>query len=148
MRRWCGRSSPGGRGRRGRVSRPALLELPVDLAEAVIGHARAELPNEACGLLGGVAGRATTFHPARNALGSPRRYDLHPEDLVRLMFEIEAAGDELVAIFHSHTRSPAVPSPTDVRSAEYTVPYLIASLAGRERVLRAWWIGSGEVTEI
>lgn len=131
------------------MSRPALLELPVDLVEAVIGHARAELPNEACGLLSGAAGRATTFHPARNTLGSPRRFDLHPEDLVRLMFEMEAAGNELVAIFHSHPRSPAVPSLTDVRGAEYRVPYLIASLEARsEPVLRAWWIAAGEAAEI
>ncbi len=131
------------------MSRPAALELPADIAEALIDHARAELPNEACGLLGGTAGRATTFHRARNALGSPRRYDLHPEDLVRLVFEIEAAGEELVAIFHSHTRSPAVPSPTDVRSAEYRVPYLIASLVAEAGpVLRAWSIDSGEVSEI
>jgi [CysO sulfur-carrier protein]-S-L-cysteine hydrolase len=132
------------------VSPPATLLLAADVAEALFDHARAELPNEACGLLSGPAGRATNFHPARNALGSPRRYDLHPEDLVRLMFEIESAGDELVAIFHSHTRAPAVPSPTDVRSAEYRVPYLIASLeeAGPGPMLRAWWIQSGEVAEI
>ena len=131
------------------MNRPALLELSADLAGAVIDHARAELPNEACGLLAGAVDLATTFHPARNALGSPRRFDLHPEDLVRIMFEMEAAGDELVAIFHSHTRGPAVPSATDVRSAEYRVPYLIASLdAGAEPVLRAWWIASGEVAEI
>ncbi len=132
------------------MSRPAALDLAAVVAEALIDHARAELPNEACGLLSGPAGWATTFHSARNALASPRRYDLHPEDLVRLMFEIESAGDELVAIFHSHTRSPAVPSPTDVRSAEYRVPYLIASLegAGSGPMLRAWWIESGGAAEI
>ncbi len=132
------------------MSHPAALELTGDIAEALIDHARAELPNEACGLLSGPAGRAATFHPARNALGSPLRYDLHPEDLVRLMFEIESAGDELVAIFHSHTRSPAVPSATDVRSAEYQVPYLIASMeeAGPGPMLRAWWIESGGIAEI
>ena len=131
------------------MSPPAALELSSDVAEAVIEHARTELPNEACGLLSGAAGRATTFHGARNARASPRRYDLHPEDLVRLMFEIEAAGDDLVAIFHSHPRSPAVPSLTDVRGAEYRVPYLIASLdVGAEPVLRAWWIASGEAAEI
>ena len=131
------------------MSHPAALELTADIAEALVDHARAELPYEACGLLSGPAGRATTFHPARNALGSPLRYDLHPEDLVRLMFEIESAGDELVAIFHSHTRSPAVPSPTDVRSAGYSVPYLIASLdVGAAPMLRAWWIDSGEAAEI
>ena len=90
------------------------LTLPAALAEEVMQHARADLPNEACGLLAGsvAAGLGRRFHPARNVEASPLRYNVHPEDLVRITFAIEDAGEELVAIFHSHTRSPAVPSPT------------------------------------
>ena len=87
------------------------LDLPPLLGEELMRHARAELPNEACGLLSGslASGRAIRFHPARNVEASPLRYDVHPEDLVRITFAIEDAGEELVAIFHSHTRSAAVP---------------------------------------
>jgi len=118
-------------------------------------HARAELPNEACGLLSGSLedGRATTFHPARNAEASPLRYNVHPEDLVRITFAIEDAGGELVAIFHSHTRSTAVPSATDRRSAMYPdAVYLLASLADPDappaRALRAWRIHGGQAFEV
>ncbi len=134
------------------------LSLPRAVAETLLAHAREELPNEACGLLAGAfdpdgAGRASVFHPARNVEASPLRYDVHPEDLVRIVFAIEDAGEDLVAIFHSHTRSPAVPSATDRRSAQYDRPfYLLATLAEPdappERALRAWRIMGGHSFEV
>jgi proteasome lid subunit RPN8/RPN11 len=131
------------------------LTLPRAVARVLLAHARAELPNEACGLLSGTArdGMATTFHPARNAEASPLRYNVHPDDLVRITFQIEDAGEDLVAIFHSHTRSPAVPSPTDRRAAMYPdAVYLLASLADPsappEAALRAWRIRAGDVSEV
>lgn len=133
----------------------ATLVLPEALAQAMLDHARAELPNEACGMVSGVAaeGRALAFHPARNAEASPLRYNVHPDDLVRITFEIEDAGHDLVAVFHSHTRSPAVPSATDLRAAMYPDAfYLLASLtdpqAGPMQALRAWRIRHGETTEV
>ena len=131
------------------------LALPSSIADEVLLHARAELPNEACGLLSGslATGRATRFHPARNAEASPLRYNVHPEDLVRITFAIEDAGEELIAIFHSHTRSAAVPSATDRRTAMYPDPfYLLASLADRDasaaRAMRSWRIYRGQAFEV
>jgi proteasome lid subunit RPN8/RPN11 len=131
------------------------LALPPSIADELMRHARAELPNEACGLLSGPpgSGRATRFHPARNAEASPLRYNVHPEDLVRITFTIEDAGEELVAIFHSHTRSSAVPSATDRRTAMYPDPfYLLASLSEADapsaQALRAWRIHGGEAFEV
>jgi len=131
------------------------LAIPAALAQELLAHARAELPNEACGLLSGslADGRATAFHPTRSAEASPLRYSVHPDDLVRITFAIEDAGEDLVAIFHSHTRSAAVPSATDRRTAMYPDPfYLLASLAQPDAppasALRAWRIADGEATEV
>jgi len=131
------------------------LAIPAAVAAELLAHARAELPNEACGLLSGsfADGRATAFHPTRNAEASPLRYSVHPDDLVRITFAIEDAGEDLVAIFHSHTRSAAVPSATDRRAAMYPDPfYLLASLAKPDAspasVLRAWRIFRGEAFEV
>lgn len=131
------------------------LEIPYPIAEALLEHARSELPNEACGLLSGSLGegRAVTFHPARNSEASPLRYNIHPEDLLRITFEIEEAGSDLVAIYHSHTRSPAVPSSTDRRAAQYPDQfYVLATLAnpeaGAEQALRAWRIHGGQMFEV
>jgi [CysO sulfur-carrier protein]-S-L-cysteine hydrolase len=113
------------------------------------------VPNEACGLLAGnlEAGTATAYHPARNADASPYVYTVHPDDLVRIVFGIEDAGEDLVAIFHSHTHTPAVPSPTDRRQAQYPdVFYVLASLmeadAAPEGALRAWRITDGTSREV
>jgi proteasome lid subunit RPN8/RPN11 len=131
------------------------VTVPRPVAEELMAHARSELPNEACGLLAGslASGRACTYHPARNAEASPLRYSVHPEDLVRITFAIEEAGKELVAIFHSHTHSSAVPSATDRRASMYPDQfYVIATLADPEappdRVLRSWRIIRGHSFEV
>lgn len=131
------------------------LTLSSAVADAILVHARSELPNEACGLLSGDlgSGRATAFHPAGNSEASPLRYNVDPDDLVRIVFGIEDAGEELVAIFHSHTRSPAVPSPTDLRSAQYPdAIYLLATVADAAAApsvaLRAWRIRDGASAEV
>lgn len=134
---------------------PEGIFLPRQVAERVLDHARASMPNEACGILSGSLHdrRVTGFHPARNVDASPLRFTLHPEDQVRITFAIERAGEELVAIFHSHPRSPAVPSPTDRRGATYPEAFhLLASLSdpntAPDRCLRAWRIQGGSVREV
>ncbi len=131
------------------------LVLPHAVADELLAHAHAELPNEACGLLSGslATGRAVRFHPARNVEASPLRYNVHPQDLVRITFAIEDGGEDLVAIFHSHTRSAAVPSATDRRTAMYPDPfYLLATLTDPDAApassLRAWRILRGQAFEV
>ena len=131
------------------------LTLPAVVARAMLDHARAELPNEACGLVSGIlrTGLALAFHPARNSERSARRYNVHPDDLLRITLEIEAAGRDLVGIFHSHTHTPAVPSATDLRVAMYAEPfYVLATLADPdstpEHALRAWSIRGGRSMEM
>jgi len=131
------------------------LTIPSSVADELLEHARAEVPNEACGLLAGnlASGRATAFHPARNEEASPLRYNVHPDDLVRIVFGIEDAGQDLVGIFHSHTHTPAVPSATDLRTAQYPDAfYVLVTLsdpnAGPADSLRAWRIRDGASTEV
>ena len=131
------------------------LTVPSPIANELLVHARSELPNEGCGLVSGdlAAGRVTRYHPARNVEASPLRYNVHPDDLVRIVFGIEEAGEDLVAIFHSHTRTAAVPSPMDRRTALYPgVFYLLATLvdpgATPASALRAWRIHGGQSFEV
>ena len=129
---------------------PVLSE---ELARLLLEHAGAELPNEACALLGGDAasGTVTSLHPARNAAASPYRFDVHRADLVRIVHAIDAAGEDLVAIFHSHPATPPEPSPTDLREARYDVAQLIAGTetpSGPMRGLRAWRFSHGRAVEL
>jgi [CysO sulfur-carrier protein]-S-L-cysteine hydrolase len=120
------------------------------MADEMVAHARAEAPNECCGMIGGRDGSATSIHRARNAEESPLRYLIHPTDQFRIMEEIEARGEELAAIYHSHTGSPAYPSQTDINLAEnWPDPlYVICSIADREPEVRAFEIRDGEVEEV
>jgi proteasome lid subunit RPN8/RPN11 len=125
---------------------PACVELSADLVQAMIDHARAEYPNEMCGLIigDGLAadgGRSLRWEPTRNRAASPLRYDIHPDDLLRLTIATEKANEEFWAIVHSHTHSPARPSPTDIGLAFYPdAVYLLVSLAEDEPAVAAWRI--------
>jgi len=140
---------------------PASAAIPAAIRDAIVSHARAEYPNEACGLIAGAAppadgGTATAWHPTRNRAASPLRYEIHPEDLLRISLEIDDADEVVWGIVHSHVRSPARPSPTDVGLAFYPdALYLLVSLSEAEAdpvtgaaSVRAWRIVSGEAFEV
>jgi [CysO sulfur-carrier protein]-S-L-cysteine hydrolase len=125
------------------------MRIPKAIYEELLEHAREVAPNECCGLIGGEDGVAKTVYRARNAEASPLRYNLDPQDQFRIMTEMEERGEELAAIYHSHTASPAYPSRTDINLAAYPdALYLIVSLAEGEKDLRGFRIVDGEVTEV
>ncbi|HEX5894182.1 MAG TPA: M67 family metallopeptidase [Solirubrobacterales bacterium] len=125
------------------------MRISKSIYEELLEHARAEAPNECCGLIGGENGEAQSVYRARNAEASPLRYNLDPQDQFRIMSEMEERGEELAAIYHSHTASPAYPSQTDINLAAYpNAIYLIVSLAEDEVQFRGFEIRDGEVTEV
>jgi proteasome lid subunit RPN8/RPN11 len=102
--------------------------------DEIVEHARAEAPNECCGIVAAKDGSAVKVFRAVNAEASPVRYGLDPHDQYRIMKEIDDAGWSLGAIYHSHTASPAYPSQTDVNLAFYPDSlYVIVSLQSPER---------------
>src|SRR5262245_38440847 len=125
------------------------MQIPKTVYEELLAHAREDAPNECCGLIGGGDGVARTVYRARNAEASPLRYNLDPQDQFRIMTEMEEKGEELSAIYHSHTASSAYPSQTDINLAAYPdALYLIVSLAEGEKELRGFRIEDGKVTEV
>jgi [CysO sulfur-carrier protein]-S-L-cysteine hydrolase len=129
------------------------IRLPRAIADAILAQAHAESPLEACGLIPGAAfaadgGEPLRYVPCRNALASPVRYTIHPEDLLRVAIDADDAGGVIWGIAHSHVRSPAVPSPTDVDLAYYPdAVYLVVSLSDAP-ALRAWRIADGSAREV
>ena len=117
------------------------MVVPGEIRGALMEHAQAEQPNEACGLVLLRAGVAERYEPGRNAAASPYRFEL---DVDPELWFAEDDGYEL-AVFHSHLSSPARPSRTDVENIGLWEgkPYLIYSLARDE--LRAWTIAGGQI---
>ena len=133
---------------------PTSATLSVSIVQALIDHARRDYPNEACGLIIGSApassgGVALRFEPTRNAAASPYRYEIDSADLLRLTLAADERDEVFWGIVHSHVRSPARPSPTDIGLALYPdALYLLVSLAGDEPDVRAWRIVDGAVFEV
>jgi len=139
----------------------ASAEVPAQIREAIVALARVEYPNEACGLIVGDryaadGGVALRFVPTRNRAASPFRYEIHPDDLLRLTIETDDANEVFWGIVHSHTHTPAAPSPTDIGLAFYPdALYILISLSedeadpgSGEPSLRAWRIVDGQVHEV
>jgi [CysO sulfur-carrier protein]-S-L-cysteine hydrolase len=115
--------------------------IPAAVRSALVEHAEAEKPNEACGLIALRDGRAERYLAGRNGAASPYRFEL--EVRPDLWF-LEDDGYEL-AVFHSHLFSPPHPSRTDVENIGLWErrPYLIYSL--RRDELAAWTIADGSI---
>ena len=126
------------------------MKLPRSFAQQIIDQAKAEHPNECCGLLAGSDGEATRIFPMTNAERSPVIYRMEPAEQLKVFNAIDDERLNLVGIYHSHTRSPAYPSSTDVSLAYYPeAVYLIVSLADMDEPdLRGFHITDGKVTEI
>jgi [CysO sulfur-carrier protein]-S-L-cysteine hydrolase len=114
--------------------------------DELVGHARADAPNECCGYLRARGGTVQEVVRATNVRASPYGYELDSKSLLAAN-ELDDNGSE-VGIYHSHPRSPAEPSQTDVNLAHYPHwTYLIVSLADDSPVVRAWRIADGRVDE-
>ena len=119
------------------------MVIPPAVRSALVEHAEAERPNEACGLVLFREGVAERYVPAENAAASPYRFELKADPEV---WFLEDEGYEL-AVFHSHPASPARPSRTDVENIGLWEGrlYLILSLGSKE--LAAFRIEDGQIRE-
>jgi proteasome lid subunit RPN8/RPN11 len=120
------------------------------LVNELVAHAREELPNECCGIIATKDGEAMKVFRAANTYASPLRYEIDSKDLIKIYLEIEGEGWELGGIYHSHTKSPAVPSQTDINEARWPdAVYLIVSLADADNPdVRAYRIADSTVSEV
>ena len=124
------------------------MRIPRALFDELVAHAVEDAPNECCGMIAARDGEAVAVHRATNAAASPFRYELDGMEQYRIQMEIEDAGCELGAIYHSHTRSDPVPSQTDINLAFYPDSlYVIVGVKADEPDVRAWRIADGRYDE-
>lgn len=127
-----------------------MLRMSSEVYLQMVSHCLEGLPEEACGLLSGDAQTSTvvTCHPVRNVAASARIYTVDPRGHLRADREAEAAGEEILAVFHSHTHTDAYPSATDVAQApDPGWHYVLVSLRDVHPVVRSYRIHDGQVEE-
>ena len=131
-----------------------MTQVEKRFIDDMVAHAKEDLPNECCGILAGRDGRVLKLYRMTNVEASPFRFSMDPGEIVKVDTE---AGDndwELLAIYHSHTRSEAYPSDTDVRIAGGTaelwpeVRYVLVSLMDEDHPqVRLFQIADRAITE-
>jgi proteasome lid subunit RPN8/RPN11 len=128
-----------------------VLTIDRTTYDAIWAHARADHPDEACGVVAGPAGsdRPARFVPMANAARSPTFYEFDSMDLLRLYREMDANDEEPVVVYHSHTATEAYPSRTDVAYAsEPGAHYVLVSTRDPQvEEFRSFRIVDGEVRE-
>jgi proteasome lid subunit RPN8/RPN11 len=126
------------------------VRIPQDLLDEIVDHARADAPNECCGLIGSKDGVATSVHRTRNLKASPLAFEMHGPDVMRIIEEIEDAGGELGGMYHSHTRTEPAPSQTDLNFARNWpgLEWVIVGLGGDEAEVRSYLIDDDGVHRV
>jgi [CysO sulfur-carrier protein]-S-L-cysteine hydrolase len=128
-----------------------MLTIERGLVDKIIAHARADHPDEACGVIAGPEGsdRPVRFVPMTNAERSPTFYRFDSMEQLQVWREMDARDEEPVVIYHSHTSTEAYPSRTDVSyAAEPGAHYLLVSTRDADEVeVRSFRIRDGEIAE-
>jgi proteasome lid subunit RPN8/RPN11 len=128
-----------------------MLTISSLLYEKIVAHARADHPDEACGVIAGPAGsdRPERFIAMLNAERSPTFYRFDSLEQLRVWREMDDRDEEPVVIYHSHTATEAYPSRTDISYAsEPGAHYVLVSTREPDGCeFRSFRIVDGEVTE-
>jgi proteasome lid subunit RPN8/RPN11 len=129
------------------------MRIARDLYEQIVTHARLQAPDECCGMVSARDGSAVKVYPAAN-IAEERlrrlRFEIGANEQLRIQTEIDDAGLDLGAIYHSHTRTDPRPSQTDINFARNWpgVLWIIVGVGGAEPEVRTWRIDDGgQVTE-
>jgi len=127
----------------------SAMRIARALVDEMIAHARDDDPNECCGLVSRRNGDAVKVYRTTNTEVSRFRFVIDPAEQLRIYNEIEDAGLDLGAIYHSHTRSAPYPSQTDINFAKDWpgVLWIIIGLADGEPEVRTYEIRDGQVAE-
>ncbi|MCG5220513.1 M67 family metallopeptidase [Streptosporangium sp. KLBMP 9127] len=128
-----------------------MLTIARDLVDKMVAHARADHPDEACGVIAGPVGsdRPERFIAMENAERSPTFYRFDSMEQLRVWREMDDRDEEPVVIYHSHTATEAYPSRTDIGyAAEPNAHYVLVSTKEADDVeFRSYRILDGVVTE-
>lgn len=128
-----------------------MLTIERSLVDRIVAHARADHPDEACGVIAGPIGsdRPVRFVQMVNAERSPTFYRFDSQEQLKVWREMDDRDEEPVVIYHSHTATEAYPSRTDISYAqEPNAHYVLVSTREEDDVeFRSYRILDGEVTE-
>jgi len=125
------------------------LRIRPGVHDAIAREASAAFPDECCGVLAGRGDVIETIYPVRNTAEDARtRFEMDPAEMWAARRQATREGLEVLGFYHSHPRTPPVPSSYDIERAYYSdAVYLIAGLSPGFSV-RAFRISGGSADEV
>jgi [CysO sulfur-carrier protein]-S-L-cysteine hydrolase len=126
------------------------MQITAEQLEVITEHAIRDAPNECCGLIAVKDGVVSRVLVAENEAASPLRFEISGKALLTLIDDIEEAGEELGAIYHSHTRSAPYPSQTDINFAAGWpgLEWLIVGTVDSPPEVKSYLIDGADVTDV
>lgn len=125
------------------------LQIEEKILTAMLGHARREEPNEACGYLAARDGVVGHHFELTNIDAAPDHYTMDPKEQFDAIRRIREKGLQVAAVYHTHPETPARPSVEDIRLAhDPDMVYVIVSLMAGVAPVQAYKINKGEVTVV
>ncbi|CDA72740.1 predicted metal-dependent protease of the PAD1/JAB1 superfamily [Ruminococcus sp. CAG:579] len=127
-----------------------MIKLSKSDFEKILAYAESELPNEACGLIGGVIEDGVKIikkvYLLTNIDHSNEHFSLDPKEQLAAVKDMRAQGISPLGNWHSHPESPSRPSEEDKRLAyDSKASYMILSLMNRdEPVLNSFKINGSD----
>jgi proteasome lid subunit RPN8/RPN11 len=102
-----------------------MLKVSFAEYEAMRAHGEETYPHECCGVMLGIAApdgnhvRRTVRAGNTRTDSAHNRYNIAPEELVKVQREARRLGLDIVGFYHSHPDHPAQWSPTDFAEAHW-----------------------------
>jgi len=127
------------------------VKFPQEIHNDVIAHAVEDAPDECCGIISVRDGVAQRTYRTENTFASPLRFNINAQQLFDITREIDERGEEVGVIYHSHTRSEAYPSQTDVNLARNwpgTIWLIVGLSDPQQPEFRGFLIDDGNVEEV
>jgi len=124
-----------------------MLNVKKNIIDALIKHAKSELPIEACGYFAEMNGEVSKIYTMKNIDNSSEHFSFDPKEQFEVIKDMRSNGYKTSAVFHSHPETPARPSREDIQLAyDPNISYVIISLAESEPVIKSFKIKDGTVT--
>jgi [CysO sulfur-carrier protein]-S-L-cysteine hydrolase len=126
-----------------------MISFAKELLNQIMDHCKRESPNEACGILAGIDGKAKKVFEMTNTDKSPSSYFMDAKEQLKVMKDMRSLGLDMIGIYHSHVASAAYPSSHDIELAFYEeASYLIISLMDMNNPnIRSFKIIDGKIEE-
>ncbi len=104
-----------------------------------------QLPNEACGYLGGVGDTISTIIPMANSCHSTTEFAFEPTEQFDAIRDLRSQNISIIGVFHSHPNGKPKLSSKDIVHAEDKMIQMIVAINSSECTSKCFKVDSNKI---